>query len=35
MKDDSKVEIPTYQMNFTKQDVLLVIKKIKETNNQK
>ena len=35
MKDDSKVEIPTYRMNFTKQDILLVIKKIKETNNLK
>ena len=35
MKDDSKVEIPTYRMNFTKQDNLLVIKKIKEINNLK
>lgn len=35
MKDDSKVEIPTYRMNFTKQDILLVIKKIKEFNKLK
>ena len=35
IKDDSRVEIPTYRMNFTKQDILLVIKKIKETNNLK
>lgn len=35
MKDNSKVEIPTYRMNFTKQDTLLVIKKIKEFNKLK
>ncbi len=35
MRDHSKVEIPTYRMNFTKQDILLVIQKIKESNNLK
>jgi hypothetical protein len=35
MKDHSKVGIPAYRMNFTKQDILLVIQKIKESNNLK
>ena len=35
MRDHSKVEIPTYRMNFTKKDILLVIQKIKASNKLK